>query len=52
MLGSVLSNILLVLGCSFVAGTPHLLYLSGYRLVSIGGLVRRESNFAVTAAQA
>lgn len=36
MLGSILSNILLVLGCSFVAG----------------GLVRRESNFAVTAAQA
>ncbi|KAF5358107.1 hypothetical protein D9756_001376 [Leucocoprinus leucothites] len=36
MLGSVLSNILLVLGCSFIAG----------------GLVRKESNFQVTAAQA
>jgi len=27
-------------------------YLLGYRLVFIGGLKRRESNFAVTAAQA
>ncbi|KXN92257.1 Vacuolar calcium ion transporter [Leucoagaricus sp. SymC.cos] len=36
MLGSILSNILLVLGCSFVAG----------------GFVRKESNFQVTAAQA
>ena len=36
MLGSILSNILLVLGCSFLAG----------------GLKFRESNFRVTAAQA
>jgi Ca2+:H+ antiporter len=36
MLGSILSNILLVLGCSFLAG----------------GLTHHEGNFEVTGAQA
>ncbi|KAJ6531211.1 Sodium/calcium exchanger protein-domain-containing protein [Mycena capillaripes] len=52
MLGSILSNLLLVLGCSFLAGIFsrlfHILRLHGLP----AGFKFKESNFQVTAAQA
>jgi len=54
MLGSILSNILLVLGCSFLAG---MIDISVRRMIALiwwhraGGIVNHESTFRVTAAQ-
>ena len=53
MLGSILSNLLLVLGCAFLAGEQgsFLAYLNGCLLRMQGGVVYPESEFQVTAAQ-
>lgn len=56
LLGSILSNLLLVLGCSFLAGVffpvyRHILSLTDASPISTGGMKVNENNFAVTAAQ-
>jgi len=54
MLGSILSNILLVLGCSFLVG---MINISVPRMIALiwwhhaGGIYNHESTFRVTAAQ-
>ena len=53
MLGSILSNILLVMGCAFLAG--QLQRLGTASLIDLnlkGGTVATESHFQQTAAQA
>jgi hypothetical protein len=56
MLGSILSNILLVLGSSFLAGMidaqcQEHVHLFGTAWPRTGGIVNHESSFRVTAAQ-
>jgi hypothetical protein len=52
MLGSILSNILLVLGMSFFVGEMLEASVSQFVLNSfLGGLYKQENHFAQTAAQ-
>ena len=52
MLGSILSNILLVLGCSFLAGMwVMVVWTCELNRSHIGGIKNHESKFRVTAAQ-
>jgi Ca2+:H+ antiporter len=52
MLGSILSNILLVLGCSFLAGKGPLLLKEKMGSLGIGGLYHTQGFFNGTGAQA
>jgi Ca2+/H+ antiporter len=52
MLGSILSNILLVLGCSFFAGKELTLLKESMDLLCIGGMRHKEGKFNSTGAQA
>lgn len=52
MLGSILSNILLVLGCSFLAGKGPLLLKEKMGSLDIGGLYHTQGFFNGTGAQA
>lgn len=52
MLGSILSNILLVLGCSFLAGKGLTFLKESIDLLGVGGLYHEEGHFNKIGAQA